>query len=324
MRFVPNCKTEIISEKDFSNKINEITKMLNSVKCEGNFTAFDNVNIFYEYFLAEESKANLVIVHGLSEFTKKFYELIYYFLNKGFNVFIYDQRCHGLSERLTPEINLLHVNSFNDYVKDLSYFIDEIVLKTEDKPLYIFSHSMGGAVTALYLAQNQNKIEKAVLSAPMFEPISKQVPFKVARASLNIGKFIFGKKRKFFLSDEFNPNVKFNPAMGQSQARFEHNMKLRIENPNYQSTPMSFGWVSNSLNVGRKILSSSVVKKIQTPILIISATEDKMVNNAPQKKFFEKCKNCRFESVENATHAILASDEAILSKVLNLTFDFLS
>lgn len=321
---LPDYKLNIIEEEEFSDSINTVFTRVEKVKQSGKFVAFDGINIYYEYFLAGKSNSTVVIVHGLSEFTKKFYELAYYFLNQGFNVFMYDQRCHGLSDRLTSEKDLLHVDNFSDYEKDLTFFMEKVVLKVVEGPIYLFAHSMGGAVSAFYLAKNNDKIKKAVLSAPMFEPIVGNVPFAIARAGVKVAKVFVGSKRKFLSSKEFNPDIEFNYVPGLSKARFEHNMKLRRENPNYQSTPMSFGWVSNSLCIGKKLLKPRVVGNIDTPVLIISAGADEMVNNEIQKTFYKKCKNCKFESIENATHAILAGDEGILSRVLNLVLGFYS
>ena len=92
MRFIPNYTLTILSEEEFSSKIVEIEEDLAKVKVSGTYQAFDGIDIAYEYFLAENSKASVVIVHGLSEFTRKFYEFIYYCLHHGLNVFIYDQR----------------------------------------------------------------------------------------------------------------------------------------------------------------------------------------------------------------------------------------
>jgi len=258
MRFIPDYKLNIITEEKFSEAILEIETTLDEIKVSGCYKAFDGTNISYEYFLAENSKASVVIVHGLSEFTRKFYELIFYFLNQGLNVFIYDQRCHGMSGRLTEELDLLHVDNFYDYVDDLSKFIDDVVLKTEDKPLYLYSHSMGGAISALYLAKNSAKVKKAVLSAPMFEPVVESVPVPIARVGVMVGKLFYGGKAKFLLTREFDPDVQYKEEYGSSKARFEHNMKMRRENPNYQSTPMTFGWVYNSLTVGKKIFKPNI------------------------------------------------------------------
>ena len=322
MRFVPDYNLKIISEQDLPSKIENITEELEKIKVSGSFEAFDKTKIYYEYFLSEGSTASIVIVHGLSEFINKFYEFIYYCLNQGFNVFIYDQRCHGLSGRLTDQIDLLHVGDFSDYVKDLSQFVEEIVLKTEDKPIYIYSQSMGGAEAALYLANANPKIEKAVLAVPMFQPVVDVVPYKIARGGVRIARWFYGNKHKFLLSRDFNPEVEYSQSQGKSKARFEHNMKMRIENPCYQSTPMSFGWVHNSLIVKNRIFKSKIINNIKTPTLLLTAKEDTVVENAPHYLFAEKCKTCRLIELETANHALLASDEQTLEKVVNLIFDF--
>ncbi len=324
MKFIPSYKFSVIPEEEFPTAIKDIEQKLEEIKVSGNFKAFDGTNMYYEYFLAENSTASVVIVHGLSEFTKKFYEFAYYLLNRGFNVFIYDQRCHGLSGRLTKEMDLLHVDKFNDYVRDLAQFVDDIVLKTEDKPLYLYSHSMGGAISTFYLSQHPNKIKRAVLAAPMFEPIVDCVPMPIARGGVKMGKLFLGKKKKFPLSHEFNPNVQYKESHGSSRVRFEYNLKMRIDNLNYRSTPMSFSWTDNSINIGRKILSKKVINNIKTPILLISAGNDTVVNNELHYKFAEKYSGCRLVNIENETHALLASNNETLTKIVNLTFDFYS
>ena len=322
MRFVPDYALHVIPESDFTEAIADIEQKLTACMTAGSFTAFDDTNIHYEYFLAQDSRASIVIVHGLSEFTKKFYEFIYYVLNQGYNVFVYDQRCHGLSGRLTDRMELLHVDSFMDYVKDLSQFIDEVVIPTEDKPIYLYSHSMGGAICALYLSQHSDTVEKAILAAPMFAPVVQQVPTWLARHSVAIGRFFFGNKTKFLLTSEFDPDVPYEEKRGTSRARFEHNMNMRRENPQYQSTPMTFGWIYNSLIVGSQIFRRKVIGNIRTKILLLSAEKDATVKNKPQRLFAQKCKTCEFKEIKRETHALLAGNEKTLAEIMRLTLDF--
>ena len=322
MKYVPDYKLNIISEEEFPSAILNIEKELEKIKVQGKFKAFDGIDIYYEYFLAENSKASVVVVHGLSEFTKKFYEFAYYMLNQGYNVFVYDQRCHGLSDRLTNNIELMHVDKFNDYVEDLTYFIDEIVLKTEDKPIYIYSHSMGGAISTLYISKYPEKIKKALLSVPMFEPTVAQVPVFLARESVRIGRWIFGKKRKFFLSSDYDPNVKYSEKHGSSRVRFEHFLKLRNENRQYQQAPLSFSWTFQSLIVGRKIFKSRTIKNLKTPILLFTSGKDTVVNNKLHYKFDERCDCCKLVNIPDGTHALLASDSDTLTRIMNLTLSF--
>ena len=324
MRFIPEETNEIIAEEQFPEAIKEIEEKLMAVMHKGSFKAFDNVDIYYEYFLREGSRASVVIVHGLSEFTKKFYEFAYYLLNEGYDVFIFDQRCHGLSGRLTQRTELLHVDSFYDYVKDLDQFIEEIVKPNTDKPLYIYSHSMGGAISALYLEKYSDKIEKAVLTAPMFEPTVKQVPQFVGRWTVLLGRIFIGSKKKFMLTSEFNPETPWNIDNEPSRNRFEHNMNMRRENVYYQSTPMTFGWVHGSLTVKRKIMKNRRLKRIKTPILLLSSELDKTVLNKPQRKFSDKVGCCRFEEIKGIGHSVLSSDIKKMGEIRKLIFDFYS
>lgn len=324
MRFIPNYNLEIIDENGYENAVLKIEEELSRYKHTGSFSAFDKTEIYYEYFLCESSKASLVIVHGLSEFINKFYEFIYYCLNQGLNVFIYDQRCHGLSGKLTDRIDLLHVDDFDDYVKDLSQFVDTVVKKIENKPIYLYSQSMGGAECALYLAKHSDNIEKAVSAVPMFQPTVDVVPYRIARAGVSFARHFYGNKTKFLLSREFDPNVEYNESQGTSRARFEHNMKMRKENPCYQSTPMTFGWTYNSLIVKKRVFNRKNIKGIKTPILLITAKEDRVVEPKPHYEFAQKCESCRLVELEKANHALLASDNARLEKILNLIFGFYS
>ncbi len=322
MRFIPNFKFQIIKDENFNTEILDVEKTLNEYKNTGEFVAFDNTKIYYEYFLAENAKANIVVVHGLSEFTKKFYELSFYLLNQGYNVFLYDQRCHGLSGRLTKDKYILHVDSFKDYATDLEQFIDSVVIPTQNLPIYLYSHSMGGAVCALYLNKHQEKIQKAVFSAPLFDPVVKSVPEYVARASVRMCKVVLGPKKRFFQSKDFDPFIEYKEHYGSSKVRFDYNINLRKGNENYQSSPMSFSWVLGSLTIKNTILKDKFIEKIKTPILLISAEKDTTVKTEPHKIFASKCKQCKFVEIKNETHALLAANSTELENIIKLILDF--
>lgn len=323
MNFIPDYKLEIIKEEDFETSIKEVEERLSECKNSGYFDSFDGKKMYYEYFSAEKAKASIVIVHGLSEFSKKFHEAAYYFLNQGYNVFIYDQRGHGLSFRMTEQIDLIHVDSFYDYAKDLDAFIENVVMPTNPGTLYIYSHSMGGAVTTLYLAKNHSRVKKALLSAPLFDPVvTHGVSDRVAKMGVFMAKLFCGGKKKFFGSKEFNPEVKYNGEADASKARFDYNMDLRRNNPCYQSTPMSLSWTYGSLTICSKLLNKKITEGIKTPMLILSAENDSVVKIEPQFEFASKCDMCEIVTIKNASHAMLAGDMEIMTDHLTRTLRF--
>lgn len=322
MRFSPEYTLNIIKEKDFPSRIKQIENELASCCNSGYFNSFDGKQLYYEYFLAENSRASIIIVHGLSEFTKKFYELAWYFLNQGYNVFLYDQRGHGLSCRQTDRVDLIHVDSFDDYEKDLNEFIEQIVVKTVSKPLYVFSHSMGGAVCALYLSKHFDRVEKAVMSAPLIEPTAGNIPLPVAKILTKLEVLRTGSMTKFKICKEFNPDYSHKVSSDASYNRFEHNMQMRIANKNYQSTPMTAGWVYNSLTIKSKLLSRKVVKRINTPVLMLCAEKDTVVKRPAQLKFAKKCNTCQLETIEDAKHSMFSGKYDTVVEYVNKILDF--
>ena len=282
-----------------------ITGQLDRCRKDGKFAGFDGEELYYEYFQAENSRGSVVILHGLSEFTGKYHEFAWYLLNQGYDVFLYDQRCHGRSCRLTERQDMIHVGHFSHYRRDLQCFLDQVVRPATDKPLYLYAHSMGGAVAAQYLAEHPDVFQKAVLSAPMIMPLTDPTPPAVARIGLSIYTLFADGKRKFWFSNEFDPNYPFEKSQDRSRARFERNMELRLNNPCYCTTPLTIRWVQQSVCLRGKLTRKSFLKKIKTPILMICADQDGVVCEKAQMDFDKNCPACRRVVLENATHGML-------------------
>lgn len=324
MLFKPDFNFKLLTAEKFTENIGRINEELSQYAVTGTFNSHDNKPLFYEYFLCENAKANIVIVHGLSEFTKKFYEFTYYCLNSGYNVFMYDQRGHGLSFRETKDKTLIHVKNYNQYEKDLSKFIQTVVIPISDKQIYLYSHSMGGAVAILNLAQGNSRIKKAVLSAPLIEPyLGYSLPRWLARTGLACAKFFIGGKRRFPGSKDFNPEVKYNGKNEQCEVRFKYNLNMRCQNENYQTTPLSIGWTYATLGLREKLLKKSLVKKINTPILLITAEKDTTVKNDAHYEFANKCCLCEHKVIKDAKHGMLTSTNEIMKEHIELTMRFL-
>ncbi len=322
MLFTPNPNFKILTDEEFTSSIGSITEALSEHRNGGFFNGVGGLKLNYEYYLCNNASASVIIVHGMSEFTSKYHEMCYYLLNSGYNVFIYDQRGHGFSDRMTEPVDLVHVDRFNDYVGDLELFIDGVVSPLSDKPIYIYSHSMGGAVTALYLAKHSDKVQKAVLAAPMFAPVIGSTPLPIAIFGTWAKSVFAGKKSAFNRSKKFNPEVAERNATDESRGRFLHNLELRKKEPMYQSTPMSSGWVLGSITLLGAMRRRKLAKRIKTPLLLITAGNDTVVKNPPQNKFAEKCAACTQVILEGATHSIMTCSQGIITDYVNRILDF--
>lgn len=305
MKLCPNFQLSVLQEAEFKEKMSEISETLAKYRQEGTFSGFDGKELYYEYFQVQDSRGAVVVVHGLSEFTKKYHEFAWHLLNQGYDVFLYDQRCHGQSCRLTERQDLIHVDAFGHYQKDLDCFIRDVVRKATDGPLYLYSHSMGGAVALEYLSEHPSVFQKAVLSAPMIEPLTGDVPVGIARMGLTLYVLFGNRKKKFWFCKDFDPDYPFERASDQSLARFQRNMDIRLADARFRTTPQTVRWIQQSICLRRKFTSKRFLKKLQTPILMLSAENDKIVCGKAQAEFADKCPICKRIVIPGTTHAML-------------------
>ena len=242
----------------------------------------------------------------------------------GYNVFLYDQRGHGLSGRSNKDRSITHIDDFNHYVNDMDCFVKQVVVPNSNNlPIYIMGHSMGGAVTALYLMRKDNPIKKAILSSPMISPKTHGIPsFFVNIVAKQYGKRN-GYNAIFPHSKPFNPNPDFIKSSDSSEARFTHNFKYRLENEIYQNSSFSNGWITEALKVKRMILNKKNLNKISAPTLIISAENDHVVHQELHIKLAKMLQNSTIVTMPGAKHTVYTASGPVLNKFYETVFDFI-
>ena len=323
MQFQPK-PYHILSEDEFPIQIPTIEAELSGYANTGTFASFDGSEIAYQYFLCESAKANVVIVHGFTEFYKKYYELTWYLLQEKYNVFLYDQRGHGLSHRHVTNPELVHVDRFDDYAQDLAVFIDTVVTPSApDLPLDIYAHSMGGTVTLFYLSGYSNSVRKAFLSAPMVTPYAGGIPRSLIRIGAMRYLHKFGAKSHFPYSGQFNPHANFNESSDASFSRFSYYLNMRCENREYQTSGATNQWMDQVARLQSRMLRKSFASHIQTPICLVSCGQDRAVRTPQQRRLAVLLPNCRLISVPDAAHSLYTSTGKQLTDFYELLFDFL-
>uniref|UniRef100_UPI0013D3B38A alpha/beta fold hydrolase n=1 Tax=Enterobacter cloacae TaxID=550 RepID=UPI0013D3B38A len=83
-------------------------------------------------------------------------------------VLIIDHRGQGLSGRMLPDTRRGHVDNFSDYVDDLAAFWQQEVQPGPWRKRYILAHSMGGAISTLFLQRHKHQCDAIALTAPMY------------------------------------------------------------------------------------------------------------------------------------------------------------
>lgn len=263
---------------------------------------------------ADAPKGTVLVLHGFTECAEKFAELMYSLLQNGFSVVAYDQRGHGCSWRddaTKKDVSLTHVSDFNEYEQDLSC-VCETVLKKMPKPWMIFAHSMGGAVTSLFLERHPDVFSRAALCAPMIAAILGNIPGPAVNIMCRCFKLIGMGGKRVFISKPYEGPEDFNTGFATSRERFDWFDKVKHDHKEYWNNGPSYSWTLEAIKVTKKLLAPGEPEKIACPVRLYTAEDDACVYPEPQRQFINRVKQGEWAFVKGAKHEIYRSEDGIL------------
>lgn len=309
-------RTELIEESDYIETLTAIRERLAPYLLTERFASFDGTQLVWEGYLAENARGAVVILHGFTEFPGKYLEMTWYFLNRGYHVFLPTQRGHDSG-------GVIHVDHFDDYVQDLHCLIGRIRKYTGVLPVYLYAHSMGGAVGARHLEEYPGELARAVLTAPMLCPRASDVPYPIALGGAGLLLCRGGKKTSPLFRSTFNPNAAVEHSSASSEARFRWNMKCRLENPSFQTAGATNRWVYEALAQRRRVLRRKDCRKICVPVLVFCAGRDSQVRQDVQRRFVDRVTDARLVVYPEEKHELFSTKNEVFREYLSQIFRFL-
>ena len=127
----------------------------------GRAVTSDGIGFSTRHWPADDPWASLLIVHGLGEHSGRYERVGDQLAAAGIDAYSYDQRGNGLSDGRRGDID--RWTRFHD---DLEERLAAVRMDSEDRPVVLFAHSLGGLVTAGYLIDGRPRPDATVLAAP--------------------------------------------------------------------------------------------------------------------------------------------------------------
>lgn len=303
----------VLSEGYADTMSGEVMPMLAARRREIAVTGDGDRPLYAARYDADGPRGTVLLVHGFTENADKPFELIHSLLHTHFSVVAYDQRGHGRSWRAEglDDPSLTHVDAFSEYVRDMDCVYRQIVADMP-KPHRVFCHSMGGAVTALYLEGHPGVFDRAAMCAPMIAPCLNGIPKSAARLMCQSQIAIGRAKKRIFGSKPYSVPENFDTACASGRARFNWYEALRAANPAFQNNGPSFGWLLEAIDVTDAILAPGAPEAIDAAIRLYTAALDETVQTEPQKAFIERVRRGQRVTVEGTKHEIYRSGDAVL------------
>lgn len=324
----------IIPEQDLSKVMDQQALPYLSGICKTGFverpsygnTAGENPKgLYYEAYLPENARGAVVISHGFCESIEKYKEMIYYFTQAGLQVYLADHRGHGRSLRDVSHFSKVHIRRFEDYVEDLHAFITQVVKPScGDLPLYLYAHSMGGGIGALYLETYPDTFRKAVLNAPMLAIALGSVP-ELPAYFFGWLMVHIGKSENFAPGHHaFIPGERFEDSGSACPERFWYYQNKKEATPLFQNCGASCGWAYEAMKACRRITKKENCNKVKLPVLVFQAQDDNSVKPSGMQKFVENTPSAKLVHIADSKHEIYNSCSRVLKEYYKILLDFLT
>jgi len=313
-----NITTEAqLQNKEYAKRIEDF---YNSGK-EGSFKGKADIDIYFKIFKQpKKEKAAILISSGRTEAVIKYKELIFDLFNNGYSIYIHDHRGQGLSGRMTEDPDMGYIDEFQFYIDDMKFFYNNYLKPENHKKVFLLAHSMGGAIGLTYLEQNPNDFNAAAFSSPMLgltPPICGAV------------KLLVGKKPKYAIGEtKYNDDkVAFEENnLTTSKIRYSRMIEAFEKDPKAKLGGATYQWINRSCNQFEYLFNN--IEKLNTPVILFSAQNDKIIDVRAHQKFVEKAKSLNKQGsayiVENAKHELLIEVDKLRIETINEILDFYS
>ena len=284
----------------------------NVIKDYGDYKEFylsggSGFDIFVREFLCEKPKAIIQIAHGMAEHSENYIEFMKYLNSKGYIVIANDHRGHGKSISETYPSG--YMKNSTEIIDDMAIVSDYITNKHKGLKLILIGHSMGSMLARDYLAANDDKIQKLILTGtPPPDSLSSLVYFLANVACFYIGEMkvsgiinlLVGNKDsslEFISYDEKNKSRKYKD-------------KLRIFN-------FTIRYTSVMIDINRKLSKKSLYKLANKDLEIYNLVgADDIVTKADKgiKKSIDKLNYLGYNNIsskvyQNMKHEILCESD---------------
>jgi alpha-beta hydrolase superfamily lysophospholipase len=249
----------------------------------------DESPIFGNVWKAEDSKkvkGNIVIVHGMAEYSARYAGFATFLNINGFNVYAVDHIGHGLNVSKKSDTPYTYgvwpKDGFDKCVEQIFVLVKYIKAHSE-KPIVLFGHSMGSFIAQAFYQKHSELLNGVVFCGSA----GNNATYKESRILTHVMYAFKSKKAKNNPSNFINKlsNQTFNKGVAEFKDGYKTDFKwLSYNEDNVRQYdldpecgyPCSFMYYYSFFNGINKIYKKSALNNIKNKcnIMIVSGAED--------------------------------------------------
>ena len=252
---------------------------------------------------ASDVRGTVIVCPGRTEFIEKYFEVGRELQAKGFAVLILDWPGQGLSERLLEDREKGHIDRFETFMGALRNGLDAFSDRLP-RPHVSLAHSMGGAIALAAIAQDLVRVEAAAFCAPMWGlPINRMTRYLIWAMR------VLGRSGDY--AQQPGPPERFDTnIVTHDKGRWDIQRALTDASPDLLLGPVTWGWLGASLDILRDTTRPALLRKVDIPVLVVSAGQEKLVDNRIHEKAGKYIPDYTHITVDGAYHEVLMETDA--------------
>ncbi|GAM72339.1 lysophospholipase L2 [Vibrio sp. JCM 19236] len=266
----------------------------------------------------------ILMVNGRTESVWRYQELFFDLFKQGFDIYSFDHRGQGMSDRLLNDPHMGHVENFDDYIDDMDLIVKQFNFNRYSRR-FILAHSMGGAISTRYIQTHASHPFHAIaVSAPMYD-IKMPTPLRAIAKPLCKKLTQWRNQPHYAIGQSSYERTPFedNP-LSHCQTRFEWSADLFDNMSEIQMGGPTSQWVYQAIKGAEKCVRNA--EKVNIPLLLIQPSLDTVVENRAQDQFIANLSKHRQDAIllpiPDAKHEVLVERDEQRNQALDAIFGF--
>ncbi|HET7716854.1 MAG TPA: alpha/beta hydrolase [Bauldia sp.] len=256
---------------------------------------------------ARRTLGTVCILQGRAESIERYFETVGDLRRRGFAVATLDWRGQGGSERRLRNPRKGHIDSFNEYDRDLDAFMQQVALPDCPPPHFALAHSTGGLVCLRAVRDGRARFTRIVTDGPLIQ-LGNRRPSQgvVTAATAMMTALGFGELEvpgRYSVTIE---RMKFeNNPLTSDPVRFERNREIALKAPQVTVGLPTYGWVYAACRAMAEAAEESFPAAINTPVLLVAGSLDRIVSVTAIESLAGELRAGSFLLLPGARHEVL-------------------
>jgi lysophospholipase len=262
---------------------------------------------------ARKTLGTVCLLQGRGETIEKYFETIGELRSRGFAVATFDWRGQGGSERLLRNAMKGHIDSFEEYDRDLETFMQHVALPDCPGPHFALAHSTGALVCLRATREGKVRFSRLVLVSPLIglgqtRP-SQPNAYRIAAfmTAIGLGEMpVPGSQALTIDKVPFDGNW-----LTGDPARYQRSVDLFTKLQQVAVGAPTFGWLYAACRAMNEATEPDFGPSIKVPALVVSGALDKLVSLAAAEELAAALRAGGQVVIPGARHEILVERDSV-------------